>query len=434
MSSVQTLPPELWLIIFDFVVASSIGLQHSNHIAFPESLHRFRYPWTYPPTLSNIRLVCRLFNGLLAPSPYLFLKSRDTIIPNSTRAVFIYPHKVSLVLLQHLLAEPSKTQTIVMLDLTVFDYPNLFSSTSSVRTPTLFPISKALTSPFRFTTLGRAYYPISGAVSITLSLASYVSCCEAGRSFRQNSSRLIIVFERLKILDFDGTFAEPKLHFPMLCHAAFAFVTNPSASLFTVWALLESLLIREAETYSSRRDFWDLVPRLVLLALPSQSVELFASVLPFQHALQHLYIYVASAPRNDHYQNPERKNKELVWLKRVLGHLPTVKRLTLAYRPVSNRRSSSIRGDFDEEELALMGFIRDHSDVRSSHRGRRTVLRRLDSEPQIEPRIGAVSQGKGIRAGWDRFSGFLSCKFHFNISLGRYVNRSDIHAERGQRQ
>jgi hypothetical protein len=416
MSSVQTLPPELWLIIFDFVVAASIGLlQHSNHITFPEALDQFRHPWTYPPTgipsLSSVRLVCRAFNDLVAPTPYLFLKSKDTPISNGTRAVFISSRKDAQVLLEHLLVEPSKSQRIVMLDMAVYN--------SNPYLPVLFD------------SLCENAHSLPNLESLTLTLPVYDARARPLPKFwsRLNNSfphlvclvllgrlKLVsepepVIFERLKIIDFDNALVEWALQFPMLRHAGFT--TDYSASRFTRWGFLESLLIRGVEDYTSRFDFWDLVPRLVLLGVPSKSAGAFAGVLPSQHPLQHLYIYVGTVPRNDHDRDPEREDKELAWLKAVLKKLPTVKRLTLAYPPVSNYRSSSIWGDFDEEELALMGFIRDHSHMQGSHKDRRMVLRRLDINPRIDPPIGATSRHNGARAGWDRFSGFVSRKFHF---------------------
>ena len=73
MHYVDVLPAELWLIIFEMALESSLEPEKlRNSTTFPVIIHHFRYPWKYGPAsdppIRNLRLACRTFYTLLTPS------------------------------------------------------------------------------------------------------------------------------------------------------------------------------------------------------------------------------------------------------------------------------------------------------------------------------------------------------------------------------
>jgi len=417
-SSSDVLPPELWLIIFEFVLTSGVDLvDRPNHLNFPTISEELRSPWSHPPrgipALRNLRLVCRTFNSLLRSSPYLILKKRDTpITPNAARAVYISPCGEAKAYLERLLAEHLFSQRIVILDIPGREYRNS-------------PV------PMVFDFLCENSHLLPGVRSLALGLHHYTSVAPTTPKFwrRLNDAfpHLVcltlrgslktamedpveppVVFKNLEILDHDTLSSDPNVYFPILCHVAFNSIIPYQLQRFTGLRSLRSLLARKS-FYVGRIFEWDFFPGIKLLGIPGEHVyEL--SRLPPGHPLEHLYVYIGTVSRNDHYHDPDRKAKELAWMKEITERLPTISQITFAYPLPSEYLSSAVWGDFDEDELGILGLERVYCPELGRSESRDAVFRRVGAMHQ-ETLLTVTSRGffeiaehaKGFRADWNSF-------------------------------
>jgi hypothetical protein len=408
MRTAEILPPELWIIIFDLVLESGVGLLDlCDPFLVPEVLNRIRNPWRYPPTgipaIQNLRLVCRNFNALLEPSPYFAMKHIDTPITRA-RAVYIKPCEEVQMLFHRLIAEPSKSYRIVILDLPGPEYydsfvPEMFDvlcehshSLPSVRNLTLPLGQKVSTVPG----VGSFWKRLNNAFP---DLVCLVVRCALLSEYPTDSP---ITFKNLLILDHDNIHPDPLVHFPVLRHAACHSTVwyNLYPELISGRRSLETLLIRDA-CYHGRGFAWNLVPQLKVFGFPGSAVNRLPG-LPVGHPLQHLYLYLDIPRKSEYFHEDARKMVELGWLEDILRRFPTIMQITLAYQPSRDSIPVDIWGDFSEQELIRLGLTREYTSSGGHNADWRTILRlsRVDAEPQT----------KGFGARWDSLRRFTSSR------------------------
>jgi hypothetical protein len=87
------LPPELWIVILDMVIAEGIiQLDQCDHITFPydhDFLARGRGPYLFYRSYHRLCLVCRSFNAMLGAGPHGFLHPSSFPFPTSIKALRI---------------------------------------------------------------------------------------------------------------------------------------------------------------------------------------------------------------------------------------------------------------------------------------------------------------------------------------------------------
>jgi hypothetical protein len=282
MSSAPTLPPELWTMIIELVLEDNVDPQticdYSNFLQLRQHL---RSPKTHPPIFNswnNIRLISQAFKVLAGPSPYLFMKKDDIIVPRSARAVYITSGPNSL---SRLLDVRCSTHQIVALDTA-----NGFIRNSNDERSSAFLRYAAVLPNLRSLTL----HLLSDSNEISFwgrlneAFPSLTCLVLTGRI--RAAAEEDVVFEKLEILDIDCQLPPFGVQFPALRHASLKFY---EADQVAGWYDLESLLVRNMETDASF-DWLDL-PNLRLLGLPTSHLWLITRCPP-DHPFSTLCIFV----------------------------------------------------------------------------------------------------------------------------------------------
>jgi len=409
------LPPELWLIIFELARGTNIGpQQHCNYLTFPfinlhlrrPSEHRFMiHSWP-----RNFRLICRYFNTLLKPLSSFFMKDADTSIPTAARALYILPQQNPQPCLQRLLADPSISNRIVLLNLPgqegfsrspPADFDFLYDNAPSlpaVRTLALCVWVAGVTTP-----------PISGFWGRLNKAFPLLTTLVLRGGLATTYPDAAVVFENLEILDWD--FADPhaSLYFPLLRHASFGRLSYFEHKYLASWPQLESLIIRDINGWEQIE--WSLFPELRLLGLPAQRIDTVPP-LPPDHPLQHLYVFIGTRPRDDHNQHLFSYEVRLTWLKETLQRLPTITRISMWFDKRPPNQLDWISGYFHEEDLELLGFTERDFPNPNRENGSHVVFQRLKIEPEAIMSAEHVVRSGGFRTGWNKFVQSASRRFH----------------------
>ena len=415
MSPAETLPPELWLIIFEMVLETDSVADHCDHLKLPDVLDHVRNPWKYSPLgspfIRNSQLVCRKWYLLLKAVPYVVLNKHDSPVPTGTTAVYIYPSRNSKKCLYRLLSQPERSHQITTLDL---PGPEHLRS----RVPMIFDFfcENAVSFPnIRNLTLGLDYFNTigSGAPCFWTRLNNaffHLTClvlrgCLTSTEYPPEGP---VIFQKLQLLDYDRVDPHPNVYFPVLKHVAFDSTHAFTSGYFNNRARLESLILRDRHS-TLQKLYWDTMPHLRLLGITSETVDCLTP-LPPHHPLQHLYVYAGTILSIPSDRPADRKTRELRWMKQIIKLMPTVERITLACQH-SEDRPNSIQGDFDQRDLIRMGFKRSYS----SEVGRKVILQR--SSAPLQPFTDAfmvknTSQMMGARADSKKFLSFTPRIIH----------------------
>jgi hypothetical protein len=415
MLPAERLPPELWLIIFELARGTNIGpQQHCNYLTFPlinlhlrrPLEHRFMiHPWP-----RNFRLICRYFNTLLhKPLSSFFMKDAETSIPTDARALYILSQQTPQACLQRLLAEPSTSNRVVLLNLpghegirspqTYFDLLcDNSDSLPALRTLTLALRNQDVAAPL----VSRFWGRLNNAFPLLTTLV-------LRGGFPTTYPDAAVVFENLENLDWD--FADPhvSLYFPLLRHVSFGCLSYFALKYLASLPQLESLIIRNISR--GEKFEWSLFPELRLLGLPAQRIDAFPP-LPLNHPLQHLYVFVGTRPRDDH--NPHLFSYEvgLTWIKETLERLPTITRISLWFDKRPPNQFDWISGYFREDDLELLGFTERDFPNPNRENGRHVVFQREKTKPETIMGAEQVLRRSGFRAGWNKFVQSTSRRLH----------------------
>lgn len=383
MPPTAILPPEIWCIIYDWAIRSSIDIhEHCTSINFPEVILHLRSPSNHPSVsrawLRELRLVCRASKAVLDSSPLL-------TIPMSEKAVYINPSSDVQLQFVLLLSDPLKSRRVILLDL-----PGSESSNSSA--PILFdilcdnarslPALRSLTMDF---TRHNGREPVTPRFWGRLTEAfPDLECLVARGGSNTTGEGSIVTLKKLKVVDMDLLDADHQVRFPALRHSAFGSMNYSKAANFTGFQYLESLLLRNI-TDPEQFD-WGFVPNLRLLGLPSGKV-ISLPPLPQRHPLNHLYVYVDTVPRTHNYGR-RRRQEEWMWLKRTVERLPTISRITMAFGPTKSKTTDSIWGDFDDDEMHRLGFAAEYVFSGRTDAARHIIIERVD---RVFPVVEATS-------------------------------------------
>jgi hypothetical protein len=407
------LPPELWLLIFDFAILSSLNpAAQCSYIKFPEISLHLRFPSVHAPIedpYGQLRLVCRDFKALLGPSPHFFVKSEKSSIPSTARAIYIPSHRSPLRCLQRVLEDPYKSRRIVTLHITCtnfsehilpFDYlcqrPHALSSVRSLTLGIFYH------HPFRLNI--RLWGRINKAfpLLVCLVLRPVLQPPEA-MPIEGDDKESSVIFQRLEILDMGCIIPCPRLRCPLLRHAALNHSSPQALEILTHSPLLESLLLRGVDR-DIRMDL-RLLPQLRLLGLPTRGPHLTLP-LPPNYPLYHLCVYMVP---------PIYAIQDILsWVKTVPTKFPSISRISIDLSMLTPTDRLSIQGLFVDPDLQSSGLIITSFPI-SSHL---IVLERVPvvTQPMSATISGspsnAVSCGQRFRRGWGSLCRFTIRTLH----------------------
>ena len=392
----DVLPAELWLVVFEWVLASSLEPEKlCNSNTFPSIALRLHDPWTYGPAtnppLRDLRLVCRAFHALLAPSTPLhcFMTNKDTLIPPQTKALHIASGKDANLCLKRLVEMPEIYRQLVTLELLPHYYGVSPSSSALLldlhhQNDQVFQCVRNLTLGFFsdiywsariakfWERLNRAFPNL-----VCLALLGYIGS--------EDDDLAVITFEKLEIFDTEVLRPRDGIRFPALRHLScgsnnylLSWITwSLSETSFTCSSQMESLLLRRCRP--EWEVDWMALPRLRFLGLPITTIGRF-NPLPPEHPLEHLYVIFDIGSRGDrefcHETNP--KGQGLFWVQRILTYFPNIQKITLAFE-THEPGGYCVPGRFDRGALAPMGWFA--HDFVSYGKGYRRVLKRLPAYP-----------------------------------------------------
>jgi hypothetical protein len=295
MVTAESLPLELWLIIFEMAFDPMNDPPGGcSHRTFPEVDHRLRSPWKCIPMgelRQNLRLVSRTFNRMVISSPdSILIKSSDSAIPPKTRSVCISIHGDTIASSQRLLREPgasSRISTIVML----LQYQR--KEQNSVDFDLLCDYGPFLPS-IRKLTLA---HHTSAGTRIVKNLWSRINnafplltCLVLGPGLHCSCEVTGTTFKKLEILDVHCMRPAIRLRFPLLRHVAIISFTNTELESLEHSIRLESMLVHYIHGISRSID-WRGFEQLRLLGIPLLGIDLIAPFPP-NHPLELLHVYM----------------------------------------------------------------------------------------------------------------------------------------------
>lgn len=431
MPPANSLPTELWLIIFESLVAISTSpSEYSNSNNFPEVSRHLRSPWDQPlvknTRLYNLRLVSRSFKALferVMPSfnHHFFEKSALCDIPAGKKALYVSQDVDILHYLPRLISKPATCHQICTLDIYNTSKQNrLEESTFDIlcNNASDFPLLQTLSlEPPRTTTGG----PFSNFWFRLNDAFPQLTCLVVRQWVPSYEGDTDLTFGRLEVLDVNGAPPDSRLHFPSLKHAAFGCVSSSELASFNGRSRLESLLLKEI--VEAHHFSWDLFPNLQLIGIPGRRAETFGPLppLPAHHPLRHIYIYLGVT---FHSGRGSDRITQYEWLSRMVGHLPAVSRITLAVETSAKHHQPWVSMDYDQETLRRLGLSVNKIASRQIKGTRLVVLQRTSSpstgldwyhnysaslvNPSLHTPAVSQAQGKGER--WKRFQDFASRK------------------------
>lgn len=432
MFATTSLPTELWLLIFESIIGSSIGpADFSTYINFPEMIRHLRSPVDNPPLknvrLYELRLVCRFFKAQIErvlPTflSYAYMNALKSDIPVGTKALYINQDLNTYTCLQRLLREPFTCYNLSILDISG-NYTCDGKSTLAALcgSANAFPQLRTLIvagEKNNFDGLQDTFWwDINEAFP-------HLTCLVVRRWVPPNMGGTNIVFQYLHILDVEGKVPDSTLHFPVLKHVAFGDVSSYDIAKFNSRLGLESLLVKGIIESSQFR--WELFPRLKLLGIPSRRAETFGPLppLPPDHPLRHLYVYVGNSYMNPGGYNGINGQRQYTWLKQLVQPLPTVPRITLAVDTRIKHQWSWIPLDFNQDTLRRLNISVNKFSSRQTKGTRLVVLNQgnieATKEPayptynssQLDPRLHLPSVREKQEEGgkWKQFRDFASRK------------------------
>jgi hypothetical protein len=378
MPPLPILPPEIWYIIYDLCIRSSVDIhEHCTSINFPEVILHLRSPRNHPSVslkwVRYLRLVCRASKALLDSYPRLAL-------PMSENVVCINPTPDAQARFVSLLSDPLKCCRVSVLDLSG-------SKSSNSSTPTLFDIlcDKACYLPsLRTLTIGFTLCggrdPVIPRFWGRLNEAfPNLECLVARGGVATTWEDSTVTFKTLRVIDMDFLYADHQVWFPALLHAAFGVMNYFKAANFTGCQYLQSLLLRSI-TDPEQFD-WDFVPKLQLLGVPSGKVNSLPP-LPQWHPLHHIYLYVDIVPRTN-APRWYRLQEASTWLAQLVERLPTISRITMAFEPTSKGTMNSILGDFNDDEVHRLGFAAERVSSRCADAAPHVVMKRVTGNDRV---------------------------------------------------
>jgi hypothetical protein len=250
-----TLPPELWIMIFDIVIEDGIVRLDQcdrdtfpyNYVSLSPGQDRYRFYRSY----HRLRLVCRSFNALLGTRPYCDLFTSSFPLPASIRALRIPAFDGSNEpAFRQLLVDASRCERLVCLE--VFCYNSTSSNLPNIsnllqagdgrafsnvrRLAVSFLENTFLHAEFSFWTRLRRAFP----QLVTLFM-------EVDEGYLYLDDNTEVTFETLEILHVAGGTGDigySDCRFPRLRHAFLGHCSTHKFETFGHSLQLESLLIR----------------------------------------------------------------------------------------------------------------------------------------------------------------------------------------------
>jgi hypothetical protein len=291
-----TLPPELWMMIFDIVIEEGIiRLDHCDHNTFPYD-HVFLSPGQdhhrFYGSYHRLRLVCRSFNALLGTRLYYDLHTSSFSFPASTKALRIpaygRPHEPTF---QQLLVDASRREQLVCLEVSCYistssNLPNLstlFRAADERALPNIQRLALSLLennflhAEFSFwTRLHRAFPNL-----VTLSI-------RVDDGYIVLTDNTEVTFETLEILRLAGDIGYSDCRFPRLRHISFDDCSNHELETLEHSLQLESLLVRSfgLGVKINLRSF----SQLLVLSISEDQLRKVVPLYP-DHPLEHLWLY-----------------------------------------------------------------------------------------------------------------------------------------------
>jgi hypothetical protein len=351
-----TLPAELWLIIFDIVITTSITLlEHSNSISFPDVDEYLYDPTAHPPidnSYGQLRLVCRTFNALLGGSPYHFMKSEEAPIPIATRSFYVPYGLARAGCFGQIIAQPLMCHQLVSMDtpcnFSVFEgRPPIFNllrensgSFPSIRCLTLRLVHhpwEHLSVPF-WRTLNNTF-PLLCRLFLTSNYQKDIGSA----LWRQDDG--LVTFYALEILHLGyGLRYYSMLHFPRLRHVSLCNCSAFDLTRLALLPLLESALFRSL--HGDPPIDLGLFPRLKLVGVPKWMIQ---AILPSgnNHPFEHLWLYtwVLADPW-----------VELESIMQIPKRLPGISRVTLDLAGTTMERRTLLHSELQDADLRSSGL------------------------------------------------------------------------------
>jgi hypothetical protein len=283
------LPPEIWMIIIDMAVESSII---PDEICTYSNLSRLnlylRIPYKGLPidqSWANLRLVCGLFKALAGPAPRLYM-GRKGVLETARDVRISHPLDVAPCVQQLVKRGPNKR--VVALTIPSGGRRDLRDGVaqSILQYGRSLPNLRILTIALRDVDWSKAWGNINEAAP---SLTSLVVSGEIEASFAVSFVVEKVVFHHLKMLELHSLLPFVGVEFPALRHVSLDRCSRDDMKVITRWPHLESLLLR---TMDRKTGFdWRSFPNLRLLGLPPTHLWI-VSRCPYDHPLSHLSLYV----------------------------------------------------------------------------------------------------------------------------------------------
>jgi hypothetical protein len=376
------LPAELWLIIFDIVVAEGIiRLDHCDHTNFPYIWVSFFASARHFQSFDSywqLRLVCRKFNRLLGAFPWQSF-SNSTLLPCSisTRALSFDFKTLSKPHFQRLLAETPTCERLVYLDVRGGLFEDLSDFLHAARAfPNVQRLTLRLVNWSSYARPQVSFWPHLPRTFPSLVTLSVVTT-HPWVALELEVGNEVVSFEKLEILYFNGVIKYSGSRFPRLRHASVWQCTRPELEILTRSPNLESLLIR---SYQDLRIDVTSCLRLKLLGIPHQ---LSSDVVPLRsdHHVEYIWLYRTLSLRSPEFSE------------QLLRSVPKVRRITVEVSPSDLRYRQR-----EVNQLRGMKFDSFRLSKRPSAHGERFLV----FEPE---RVHTEVTGGVLRKVWNKMHG-----------------------------
>jgi hypothetical protein len=285
------LPTELWLAIFDIVIAD--GIIHCDPATFPYfkvSFSSITHDRQLYKIYYRLRLVCRRFNTLLGAPPWQSFSDSTLPLLITTRALLFDLYACSKPDFQLFLTETITCGRLVHLDVQYYSSHSsgeLHLSDFLCAGPVFRNVQRLTLRPTQGRLLSKAstWARLNRAFPF---LATFVISAHRWNTVDVLRSEMgeVACFERLETLYLDGQAKCLGCHFPRLRNASIGKCSQKELEILIRSPHLESLLIR-SDWFGDSIDVSS-CPRLKLLGLPYHSS---TGVVPIgcDHAVEHIW-------------------------------------------------------------------------------------------------------------------------------------------------